>query len=376
MVRRNDSILDVLAELPWQVSVVFSLCAFIGFRYVLPALSNDTPITIVFSKFAWLLALVLLLPGIVSYLNASRKKKLLDSQQSLASIRALSWKEFEELLAEAFRRKGYLVTENTKLGPDGGVDIYLQRDGRKSLVQCKNWKKYKVDVKVVREMVGIMTAEAADEVIVVTSGSFTQPARDFAKSLPVELIDGGVLLDMVTGVQPLDVQIAAANFGALAVPEDDIRVNATVMNSSGSSNLVRKILLSAVIPAVLIIGAIFALPKFMQVTVEKTLFNPAAKNQVKQQEQQQAASIAARQKENEKRRAEEVKAQQLLIAKKAEQDAKDEEQRLEQAFSDSYQAPAGCDSWSSNDHMVECVNHQMRAKKQFKIDQLNKKNKQ
>ncbi|SFK17647.1 hypothetical protein [Methylophaga sulfidovorans] len=43
-----------------------------------------------------------------------------------------------------------------------------------------------------------------------------------------------------------------------------------------------------------------------------------------------------------------------------------EKARYEQAFEDWYKQPEGCDNWRSQSHMVECVNHKMRAKNEFK----------
>jgi hypothetical protein len=39
--------------------------------------------------------------------------------------------------------------------------------------------------------------------------------------------------------------------------------------------------------------------------------------------------------------------------------------KKEQAWFKWYKARPGCDVWKSQDHMVECVNHQMRAKAEF-----------
>jgi restriction system protein len=98
------------------------------------------------------LAFILLVPAPICFLILFRKKKLLDKQKDLNSIRSISWKEFEELVAEAYRRKGYSVVENDGAGPDGGIDLILRKDGNLFLVQCKQWKSSKVNVQVVREM--------------------------------------------------------------------------------------------------------------------------------------------------------------------------------------------------------------------------------
>lgn len=104
-------------------------------------------------------------------------------------------------MAEAFRRQGYAVDYSLGRGADGGVDIILKKDGRKSLVQCKQWKVFSIGAPVIREMFGLMTAEKADEAIIVTTGKFTRDAKTFAEGKPIRLVDGPQLLALVQSVQ-------------------------------------------------------------------------------------------------------------------------------------------------------------------------------
>ena len=55
----------------------------------------------------------------------------------------VSWQQFEALVGEAFLRKGYAVTE-TASGADGGIDLVLKKQNEAFLLQCKQWKAYKV----------------------------------------------------------------------------------------------------------------------------------------------------------------------------------------------------------------------------------------
>ncbi|NLX94549.1 MAG: restriction endonuclease [Rhodopirellula sp.] len=105
------------------------------------------------------------------------------------------------MLGEAFRRRGYAVQENRYAGADGGIDLVLTRDGGTYLVQAKQWRGAKVGVKVVREMLGLVTAHRAAGTIIVTSGVFTQEAQRFAVSQPIDLVAGGELAAMVRSVQ-------------------------------------------------------------------------------------------------------------------------------------------------------------------------------
>ena len=49
----------------------------------------------------------------------------------------MSWREFEMLVGEAFRRRGCFVEETGLGGKDGGIDLVVSKGGRKELVQCK-----------------------------------------------------------------------------------------------------------------------------------------------------------------------------------------------------------------------------------------------
>src|SRR5690606_11689954 len=133
------------------------------------------------------------------------------AQKDSESIRSLSWREFEELLAEAYRRKGYSVVENSQLGPDGGIDVRLYKEGRTYLVQCKHWKSQKVGVSVVREMLGLITAEGAYRGLVVTSGSFTEEASKFAQNQPIDLIGGRELHELISSIQNLNKEASSCS---------------------------------------------------------------------------------------------------------------------------------------------------------------------
>lgn len=205
MRRKNEGILEILTELPWWVSVIVSATLYLTLKWLIPALQIDNIILKGFTQaspnLAAPLAILLLIPAPLSALNSWRKKRLLDKQNDIDSIRRLSWKEFEELVAEIFRRKGYSVIENSSKGPDGGVDVALKKDGNLFLVQCKRWKARKVGVQIVREMYGVMIAEQATGVIIITSGFFTQESQRFAEGKPIELIEGSQLASLVKSVQ-------------------------------------------------------------------------------------------------------------------------------------------------------------------------------
>jgi len=204
MLRKNTTFADLLFQAPWWVSVITAAITYIVMGHLLPSVETDNQlINMVFKALAIpapYFAIFILLIAPFSFFNARRKAKQLDAQKSIETIRQLHWRNFEELVAEAYRRQGYRVTESG-FGADGGIDLELRKGEEFALVQCKQWKAQKVGVSVVREMFGVLTASNADKVIVICSGKFTQQAIDFASDKPIELLSGNELLSLVKDVQ-------------------------------------------------------------------------------------------------------------------------------------------------------------------------------
>nr|WP_301002462.1 restriction endonuclease [Capsulimonas corticalis] len=150
---------------------------------------------------AYWFSFLLAFSGIVITIQRFARRRLLDAQSSLESIRQLSWSDFERLVGEAYRRQGYQVEERGGSGADGGVDLVLRRSGEKVFVQCKRWRNRTVGVSVVRELYGAMAAEGATAGIVATVGRYTADAMEFARGKHLTLVDGEALLALVRSGQ-------------------------------------------------------------------------------------------------------------------------------------------------------------------------------
>ncbi len=136
----------------------------------------------------------------IQQFKRSNLLKRASNREGKTAIDSMSWREFEMMVGEAFRQRGFKVKE-TPFGPDGGVDLVLTKNDQKILVQCKHWKTQKVGVKTVRELYGVLVDEDADEVNIVCSGEFTEDAKAFVKDKAIYLIDGNVLSELIQGVQ-------------------------------------------------------------------------------------------------------------------------------------------------------------------------------
>ena len=220
MARRRESVLDTLLMLPWWVGLGVGAIGYAAVALLLPLAWTGPLLGAAASGFTaagriWLgLCVVAAAGSAVRSFLISRK---FDRQSGLEDIRALSWRQFESIVGEAFRRRGYSVVENAVDGADGGIDLALRKDGERFVVQCKQWKQQTVGVKPVRELAGVIAATGAAGGFFVTSGRYTEEATRFASSVSIELIDGESLADMVQSVQRAQPQLEPTSAGIRAI---------------------------------------------------------------------------------------------------------------------------------------------------------------
>ncbi|MDQ1091271.1 restriction system protein [Xanthomonas sacchari] len=205
--KRGKTGFDTLAALPWPFGLAAGIAGFLAVRDGIPwwfsrhdgALSQAIAQQSegAFAPLAWILLLLCWMAALASFLKARHRRRLLDTRTTLEILAAGGWRQFERLVGEAFRRQGYAVEETGLGGADGGIDLILRKDGRRTLVQCKQWKRQQVGVSVVREMYGLLAHHQADAVKIVCVGSYTADAARFAQGKPIELVDGGRLLEMI-----------------------------------------------------------------------------------------------------------------------------------------------------------------------------------
>lgn len=230
-----EDVMDLVAMLPWWTGVALALVSYLLLHRVAsqavlaPALPGQMGAMLTqtlwktLATFGQYLLPVICLggAGLSAWRRKERKNLVVDVTQSKASdvLDGMSWREFEMLVGEGFRLQGYQVVETGGGGADGGVDLALTRPGKngaeKFLVQCKQWRAFKVGVDVVRELYGVMAAKGATGGFVVTSGRFTADAISFASGRNVTLVDGpklhGLLRQAKAGIERSPARPAAAS---------------------------------------------------------------------------------------------------------------------------------------------------------------------
>lgn len=221
MARRKQTYLDDLigisSRLAWWVYVALAIAAYVGLHGV--AIRDVTAVAqpgkmdgFVDSTVDQSLALVglygvplvLLIGAALSVYGRSRRGTLNDPTTmgpDRGGLGNMSWQQFEFMVSEAFRRRGYSVAEKGRGGTIGIFDLVLKKQGETYLVHCKQWRAIKVGVGALHELHEAMAARGAKGGFAVTSGVFTDEARAFAKARNIELMDGKVLRGLVRKVR-------------------------------------------------------------------------------------------------------------------------------------------------------------------------------
>lgn len=146
-------------------------------------------------------------------------------------LRELEWRRFEILVQGYFTYMGFSA-ERIGAGADGGIDLVLrQKDSEvpHSLVQCKAWNTYPVDVKPIRELFGVMAAEQAPHGYFITSGRYTREALAWAESKPMTLVDGREFLEWLNGLNDMNheellLKITEGDYQTPSCPKCDIKL--------------------------------------------------------------------------------------------------------------------------------------------------------
>lgn len=225
--RRNspaDDFIELVAMLPWWGGVVLAVLSYLVLNAIasqpVPNLQpgqagqflGRTMTATLAGAGKYFVPFLCLLAALVSYIGRKRREKLLGDATGASgtdAVNGMTWREFELLVGEAFRQKGYEVRELGGAGADGGVDLELRRGRELSLVQCKQWRARQVGVQVVRELYGVMAARGAAEGFVVTSGSFTADAKAFAEGRNVRLVGGADFHRLLHAGKPAPVRASA-----------------------------------------------------------------------------------------------------------------------------------------------------------------------
>lgn len=213
MARRNNKevneLVELISRIPWWVSLLCAAVAYFALHAYatspIPAVTQPGKLADIMSGAVlrglanvgqYVIPILFCAGAFIGVMRRTIGANLIAraaSSPDAAGLNQMSWSQFELLVGETLRRMGYDVIQNGGGGADGGIDLHATKGGKRYVVQCKQWRTYRVGVSVVREHFGVITAEGAAGGLVVTSGRFTREAIEFAEGKNITLVDGDQL---------------------------------------------------------------------------------------------------------------------------------------------------------------------------------------
>ena len=223
--RKRQSPVEMFLTGSWKLSALAALCLS-SVLFIIPPIFNHSSLSAAsrsIQPFALMVIAALVLVAIVKLfkqLSLAHKAKKFPLNQdtespfvrttmsefvqrptswSLNVIQEIEWKRFEDLSMGYYLEKGILA-KATSLGDDGGIDIELYQDESgeaTSLVQCQSWNRKSVGVKVIRAFLDVLAHEKVPKGFFMTSGDFTDEAKNVAKANKINLINGEMFLSMI-----------------------------------------------------------------------------------------------------------------------------------------------------------------------------------
>jgi restriction system protein len=137
------------------------------------------------------------LPDLISSIKLRLRfrtgEKLRNDRELLRWLRGMHPTQFEQYIADLFRRLGY-AAEVVGASHDGGIDVIAEKSGIKHYIQCKKYIVQRVGSGAIRDFYGAIADRESGKGFFITTNTFTFEAEKFAEDKPIELIDGFALV--------------------------------------------------------------------------------------------------------------------------------------------------------------------------------------
>jgi restriction system protein len=191
MARRQsffDDFMDIGSKIGWRAASIAAAISFIILHLIVinteavpaPSTLSGLGASVQHAQFhdialfaQYLLPVGLLIGAAVGFVKQRQSISLFkDARDNPAtSITQLSWQAFERLVGEAFRQRGYKVTEFGGTGPDGGVDLGLSKNGerRDAKTLCEETGSDRTDIRRPRVNFSCVVAKFLGSALVVES---------------------------------------------------------------------------------------------------------------------------------------------------------------------------------------------------------------
>lgn len=156
----------------------------------------------------WLLAIAVTVLGLVvsGYWFGMHRRQAAEREAGIQALAGLKWRECIGLVLEALHREGYREAPASRQPGDGGTEYLLMRGDDKVLLSYKHGTAYRLGEANVRDFGNGVQLQGADHGILVTLGTVEGMARDLARKMDVDLVDGAALWPKVRGYVPVSIR--------------------------------------------------------------------------------------------------------------------------------------------------------------------------
>jgi restriction system protein len=172
----ENSLFAHLLRSPWWISLAISLALILVAHFVLP---------VAYAIYGYSVTL----PFIVITVMAAWRQRDVPSaarvEATVEAVRAMSWRDFSQLVEQALQRDGYLVTRSS-----GAADFTLVKARRTVLLCARRWKAATHGVEPLRELYTARRAQEANEAIYIALGELSDNARHYASEHRITLMQG------------------------------------------------------------------------------------------------------------------------------------------------------------------------------------------
>ncbi len=182
--------INLATSLPWQIGGLLALIAYWVFHEFAASMALGHGLAKDLASFPqYLVPGGLLILALISFMSrrgpADPFEMVSPASDALAQM---SLDDVEKLVAEAFRREGFLVAERAGSEHHGCVDLELFMGRDRYFVHCRRWQEKTINALAVRELSAAISAERAIGGFIVASGRLTDEARKAALGRAIRVI--------------------------------------------------------------------------------------------------------------------------------------------------------------------------------------------
>ncbi|HWI82485.1 restriction endonuclease [Ramlibacter sp.] len=179
----QNSLFAVLLRSRWWISLLVAVAVVAAARALLP------PQYWVFGAMG---AFPFLVIAAIALVKQWRRPSERQTQQVVERVRAMAWREFAQLLEQAFARDGYQVQRI-----EGAADLAVTRAGRTALVAARRWKAARHGEEGIAALHAQMRERDASGCTYIALGQLSANAQAFARAHGVQVMQAEGLAQLL-----------------------------------------------------------------------------------------------------------------------------------------------------------------------------------